>query len=109
MRLWYGTVHDEQEMISPIPAAVNRGITFFDAAKVYGPYANGGALLGKAMTPIRTMVVLATRFGFNLNPGIAESAPPAKNRHFAITLTSDGERLRPESGTSPTARFQCMP
>jgi aryl-alcohol dehydrogenase-like predicted oxidoreductase len=62
-----GKVHDEQEMISLMHAAVDRGITFFDTAEVYGPYTNE-QLLGKALPPLRDKVVIATKFGFNLNP-----------------------------------------
>jgi aryl-alcohol dehydrogenase-like predicted oxidoreductase len=67
MSFSYGVVHDEQEMISLIHAAVDRGITFFDTAEVYGPFTNE-ALLGKALSAIREKVVIATKFGFNLNP-----------------------------------------
>ena len=62
----YTPPKDEQEMISLIHAAVDRGITFFDTAEVYGPFANE-VLLGKALSPIRNQVVIATKFGFNLN------------------------------------------
>jgi aryl-alcohol dehydrogenase-like predicted oxidoreductase len=67
MSFSYGVVHDEQEMISLMHAAVDRGITFFDTAEVYGPFTNE-VLLGKALSPIRDKVVIATKFGFNLNP-----------------------------------------
>ena len=67
MSFSYGAAHDEQEMISLMHAAVDRGITFFDTAEVYGPYTNE-TLLGKALSPIRDKVVIATKFGFNLNP-----------------------------------------
>ena len=62
-----GPPRDEQEMISLLHAAVDRGITFFDTAEVYGPLTNE-RLLGKALSPIREKVVIATKFGFNLNP-----------------------------------------
>ncbi len=67
MSFSYGAVHDEQEMIALMHAAVDRGITFFDTAEVYGPHTNE-VLLGKALSPIRDQVVIATKFGFNLNP-----------------------------------------
>jgi aryl-alcohol dehydrogenase-like predicted oxidoreductase len=63
----YGAAHDEQEMISLLHTAVDRGITFFDTAEVYGPFTNE-VLLGKALPPLRGKVVIATKFGFNLNP-----------------------------------------
>src|SRR6202142_1519920 len=67
MSFSYGVVHDEQEMISLIRTAVDRGITFFDTAEVYGPFTNE-VLVGKALPPIRDKAVVATKFGFNLNP-----------------------------------------
>src|SRR5579859_8138693 len=67
MSFSYGVVHDTQEMISLLRTAVDRGITFFDTAEVYGPYTNE-TLLGEALSPIRDQVVIATKFGFNLNP-----------------------------------------
>jgi aryl-alcohol dehydrogenase-like predicted oxidoreductase len=67
MSFSYGAPHDEQEMISLMHAAVDRGITFFDTAEVYGPFTNE-VLLGKALSSIRDKVVIATKFGFNLNP-----------------------------------------
>jgi aryl-alcohol dehydrogenase-like predicted oxidoreductase len=68
MSFSYGVVHDEQEMISLMHAAVDRGITFFDTAEVYGPFTNE-VLIGKALSPIREQVVIATKFGFNVTPG----------------------------------------
>jgi aryl-alcohol dehydrogenase-like predicted oxidoreductase len=66
MSFGYGMVHDEGEMISLMRAAVDRGVTFFDTAEVYGPFTNE-VLVGKALSPIRDKVVIATKFGFNLN------------------------------------------
>jgi aryl-alcohol dehydrogenase-like predicted oxidoreductase len=60
----YGLPKDEQEMISLLHAAVDRGITFFDTAEAYGPFTNE-LLLGKALSPIREKVIIATKFGFN--------------------------------------------
>jgi aryl-alcohol dehydrogenase-like predicted oxidoreductase len=67
MSFSYGVVHDENEMISLMHKAVDMGITFFDTAEVYGPLTNE-VLVGKALSPIRDKVVIATKFGFNLNP-----------------------------------------
>jgi len=66
MSFSYGVVQDVNEMISLIHAAVDRGVTFFDTAEVYGPFTNE-VLLGKALPPVRDKVVIATKFGFNLN------------------------------------------
>jgi aryl-alcohol dehydrogenase-like predicted oxidoreductase len=63
----YGPPKEEQEMISLLRTSVDRGITFFDTAEVYGPFVNE-TLLGKALSPIREDVKIATKFGFNLNP-----------------------------------------
>src|ERR1700709_1115601 len=62
-----GPAVDKKEGISLLRAAVERGITFFDTAEVYGPYTNE-ELLGEAFSPIRDQVVIATKFGFRLNP-----------------------------------------
>src|SRR5208282_5909954 len=63
----YGAPKDKGEMITLMRAAVDRGVTFFDTAEVYGPYTNE-ELVGEALSPIRDKVVIATKFGFNLNP-----------------------------------------
>src|SRR5436305_9793041 len=67
MSFSYGPPKDTQEMTSLLRAAVERGITFFDTAEVYGPYLNE-ELAGEALAPFRDRVVIATKFGFNLNP-----------------------------------------
>ncbi len=67
MSFSYGVVHDEKEMISLLRTGVDRGITFFDTAEVYGPFTNE-VLVGKALSPIRDKVVIATKFGFNVTP-----------------------------------------
>lgn len=59
----YGPAGDKQEMISVIRGAVDRGVTFFDTAQTYGPFANE-ELLGEALAPFRSQVVIATKFGF---------------------------------------------
>jgi aryl-alcohol dehydrogenase-like predicted oxidoreductase len=63
----YGLRQDETEMIALLRAAVDRGITFFDTAESYGPFTNE-TLLGEALSPVRDRVVIATKFGFELNP-----------------------------------------
>lgn len=67
MSFAYGPPPDKQEMISLIRMAVDRGVTFFDTAEVYGPYANE-ELVGEALGPVRDQVVIATKFGFKLDP-----------------------------------------
>jgi aryl-alcohol dehydrogenase-like predicted oxidoreductase len=67
MSFGYGPAQDKQEMIGLIRAAVERGVTFFDTAEVYGPFTNE-ELVGEALAPFRAQVVIATKFGFKLNP-----------------------------------------
>ena len=67
MSFSYGPPKDKQEMTSLLRAAVERGITFFDTAEVYGPFTNE-ELVGEAFAPFRNQVVIATKFGFKLNP-----------------------------------------
>jgi len=66
-----GTVPDKQEMIALIQAAVERGVTFFDTAEAYGPFRNE-ELVGEALAPIRDQVVIATKFGWNIDPVTGE-------------------------------------
>ena len=68
MSFSYGPPKDKTEMISLIREAVDRGITFFDTAEVYGPYTNE-ELVGEALSPLRDKVVIATKFGFDLSGG----------------------------------------
>src|SRR5437867_11666735 len=63
----YGPPADKQEMISLLRSAVERGITFFDTAEVYGPFTNE-ELVGEALSPVRDQVVIATKFGFKPSP-----------------------------------------
>ena len=67
MSFSYGPPKDKQEMIALLRAAVERGVTFFDTAEVYGPFINE-ELVGEALEPFRGQVVIATKFGFNLDP-----------------------------------------
>ena len=68
MSFGYGPAGDKQEMISLIRGAVERGVTFFDTAQVYGPFANE-ELVGEALAPFRGQVVIATKFGFKFDEG----------------------------------------
>ena len=73
MSFGYGPPADKQEMISLIRAAVERGITFFDTAEVYGPFTNE-QLVGEALAPLRDQVVIATKFGFKIDPSTGKQA-----------------------------------
>jgi aryl-alcohol dehydrogenase-like predicted oxidoreductase len=81
MSFSYGPPKDRQDMISLLRKAVERGITFFDTAEVYGPFTNE-ELLGEALAPFREQVVIATKFGFDLDPRLdprGMRGPPGLN------------------------------
>ena len=73
MSFGYGPAGDKQEMISVIRAAVERGVTFFDTAEVYGPFTNE-ELVGEALAPFRAKVAIATKFGFKFDPDTNKQA-----------------------------------
>jgi aryl-alcohol dehydrogenase-like predicted oxidoreductase len=73
MSFSYGPPKDTQEMTSLLRAAVERGITFFDTAEVYGPFINE-ELVGEALAPFREQVAIATKFGFKLDPNTGKQA-----------------------------------
>ena len=78
----YGPPADRQEMIALLRAAVERGVTFFDTAEVYGPFTNE-ELVGEALAPLRDQVVIATKFGFKLGPGGGVDSRPEHIRDVA--------------------------
>ena len=78
----YGPPADRQEMIALLRTAVERGVTFFDTAEVYGPFTNE-ELVGEALSPVRDQVVIATKFGFNLGPEGGVDSRPAHIREVA--------------------------
>jgi aryl-alcohol dehydrogenase-like predicted oxidoreductase len=85
MSFSYGPPKDKQEMTSLLCAAVERGITFFDTAEVYGPFTNE-ELVGEALAPFRKQVVIATKFGFDLSG--------SDNRPGAAGLNSRPEHIK---------------
>ena len=99
MSFAYGPPKDKQEMASILRAAVERGITFFDTAEVYGPFLNE-ELLGEALAPFRRQVVIATKFGFDLDPNSdprATKGRPALNSrpvHIKEALEGSLKRLK---------------
>jgi len=95
MTFAYGSPPDKQEMISLLRAAVDRGVTFFDTAEVYGPFTNE-ELLGEALGPVRDQVVIATKFGFRLDPTGAKSWSGVDSRPEHIKEVADAslKRLR---------------
>ncbi len=102
MSFSYGPPKDRQEMTTLLRAAVDRGITFFDTAEVYGPFVNE-ELLGEALAPVRARVVIATKFGFDLGPNFdvrgRRGAPGVNSRPEHIAQAVDGSlaRLRIET------------
>jgi aryl-alcohol dehydrogenase-like predicted oxidoreductase len=97
MSFGLGPAKDEGEMIALIRAAVERGVTFFDTAQVYGPFTNE-ALVGEALAPFRDRVVIATKFGFNFDEN-GKQLPGLNSRPDSIRRTVDGslQRLRVET------------
>src|SRR5579885_1364267 len=79
MSFGYGPAADKNEMIFLIRAAVERGVTFFDTAEVYGPFTNE-ELVGEALAPLRKQVVIATKFGWKIDPK-AERGLAGLNSH----------------------------
>jgi len=94
MSLSYGPPKDKGEMIALIRAAVERGVTFFDTAEVYGPFTNE-ELVGEALAPVRDRVVIATKFGFDIGTD-PRSAPGLNSRPDNIRKVADAslKRLR---------------
>ena len=94
MSFGYGPAGDKQEMISVIRAAVERGVTFFDTAEVYGPFTNE-ELVGEALAPFREQVVIATKFGFKLDPNTGKQAGlDSRPEHIKEVAEASLKRLR---------------
>src|SRR5437016_5355182 len=95
MSFSYGPPKDKQEMISLIRAAVERGVTFFDTAEVYGPFTNE-ELVGEALAPFRGQVVIATKFGWAPNPedGGKWTALDSRPEHIKEAVEGSLKRLR---------------
>src|ERR1700687_2121157 len=93
----FGPAADKQEMISVIRSAVERGVTVFDTAEVYGPFTNE-ELVGEALAPIREQVVIATKFGFDLssNPDAPtmKGTPSLNSKPAHIKQAAEGSLKR---------------
>src|SRR5258708_21006190 len=89
----YGPAADKQEMITLIRAAVERGITLFDTAEAYGPFANE-ELVGEALAPIRDQVVIATKFGFDIDPNTGSRSGGLNSRPDHIKQVADASLKR---------------
>ena len=96
MSFGYGPPKDKQEMISLLRAAVERGVTFFDTAEVYGPFTNE-ELVGEGLAPFREQVVIATKFGFKLDPKTGRSiGVDSRPEHIKEVAEASLKRLKTE-------------
>ena len=93
MSFGYGPPKDEQEMISLLRLAVERGVTFFDTAEIYGPFTNE-ELVGEALAPKRERVVIATKFGFKLGPKGEQIGLDSRPEHIKEVADASLKRLR---------------
>ena len=94
MSFGYGPAGDKKEMISVIRSAVERGVTFFDTAEVYGPFTNE-ELVGEALAPVREQVVVATKFGWKLDPNSGkQSGLDSRPEHIKQVAEASLKRLR---------------
>ena len=94
MSFGYGPAKDKREMISLLRTAVERGVTFFDTAEVYGPFANE-ELVGEALVPVRDQVVIATKFGFKLDPKTGRSVGvDSRPEHIKKVAEASLKRLK---------------
>jgi Predicted oxidoreductases (related to aryl-alcohol dehydrogenases) len=96
MSYGYGPAADKQEMIRLIRSAVERGITFFDTAEVYGPFTNE-ELVGEALAPFREQVVIATKFGFKLGPQGEQLGMDSRPEHIKQVAEASLKRLKVEA------------
>src|SRR5216110_419016 len=93
MSFSYPPFPDKQEMISLIRAAVDRGVTFFDTAEIYGPFTNE-ELVGEALAPVREKVVIATKFGFKFGPKGEQIGLDSRPEHIKQVAEASMKRLR---------------
>src|SRR5580693_3460525 len=93
MSFSYGPPKDKQEMTSLLHAAVERGVTFFDTAEVYGPFTNE-ALVGEALAPFRGQVVIATKFGFKIDDAGRQAGLDSRPAHIKQVAEGSLKRLQ---------------
>src|SRR5437773_85548 len=96
MSFGYGPAKDKNEMILLIQAAVERGVTFFDTAEVYGPFTNE-ELMGEALAPMRERVVIATKFGFKFGPKGEQIGLDSRPEHIKEVAKASLKRLRSDA------------
>jgi aryl-alcohol dehydrogenase-like predicted oxidoreductase len=93
MSFGYGPPKEKQAMIALLRAAVERGVTFFDTAEIYGPFTNE-ELVGEALAPMRERVVIATKFGFKFGPKGEQSGLDSRPKHIKDVADASLKRLR---------------
>src|SRR5213596_1949369 len=93
MSFGYGPAKDKNEMILLIRSAVERGVTFFDTAEIYGPFTNE-ELVGEALAPMRERVVIATKFGFKFGPKGEQIGLDSRPEHIKEVAEASLKRLR---------------
>ena len=94
MSFGFGPPADKQQMISLIRTAVERGVTFFDTAEIYGPFTNE-ELVGEALAPVRDQVVIATKFAFKIDPVTGKQAGlDSRPEHIKAVAEASLKRLR---------------
>ena len=93
MSFGYGPPKDKQEMISLLHSAVERGVTFFDTAEMYGPFTNE-ELVGEALAPMRRQAVIATKFGFKIGPKGEQIGLDSRPEHITEVAEASLKRLR---------------
>src|SRR6476620_4575159 len=91
----YGPAADRKDAIAIIHAAVERGVTLFDTAQAYGPFTNE-ELLGEALAPFRERVVIATKFGFGINPDGTRYGLDSRPEHIRQVVDTSLGRLKVE-------------
>jgi aryl-alcohol dehydrogenase-like predicted oxidoreductase len=96
MSFGYGPAAEKREMVALIRTAVERGVTFFDTAEVYGPFANE-ELVGEALAPVREQVVIATKFGFDIGPDGEQQGLNSRPEHITEVVERSLERLRTDT------------
>jgi len=93
----YGPAHDKKDMVALLRTAVERGVTFFDTAEVYGPFANE-ELVGEALAPFKGQVVIATKFGFKIDPKTgAQTGVDSRPQHIRKVVEASLNRLKLEA------------
>ena len=104
----YGEQPDKEAMVALIRAAVERGVTFFDTAEVYGPFANE-ELVGEALEPVRDQVVVATKFGWDIQDGQRTGRVNSRPDNIKRAVEGSLKRLRTERRSTSSSSIVSIP